>query len=63
MSESSTFGVSWRGWLAALILAVYCGICVVEAMRTNVVPEHLVQVVGIVIGFYFGQKTARKDET
>ena len=53
---SEMLGISWRGWLAFIVILTYCVACGVTAWVEKSVPDHMVQIVSIVVGFYFGQK-------
>ena len=51
-SDSKFLGVSVRGWIA---LIVVINICVMSLLKIDV-NEPMYSLVGMVVGFYFGQK-------
>ncbi len=49
---STLGGVSWRGWLAAVIVVSFCSICLLGRDPNQAMSD----VTFAVIGWYFGQK-------
>lgn len=56
MDESKIFGVSWRGWLAFIMIST---VCAMALLKIEVV-EPLYSLTSLAIGFYFGSKTQKK---
>lgn len=50
--DSRLFGVSVRGWLAAVLVVTICGM----SSAGVEVKEPLYTLGGLAVGFYFGQK-------
>ena len=54
-AESKAFSVSVRAWLAIMLVATVCGMSVAG----KVVEEPLYTLVGMALGWYYGQKEKR----
>lgn len=57
--DSKIFGVSFRGWLAFIIVFTVC----LMSLATMKVDEPLYTLCTVAVGFYFGSKQQSQSQT